>query len=100
MLGQNAEVGDAEDEKHKKVHAEGYEVPRVTMSIKNVNSDEDFEQPPASRTGVRKTDGCVAQRMGKGKERAAPERDTRSRYIDGRHTWGVIIKSSYTHKFL
>ena len=31
VSGQNAEVGDVEEEKCKKVHAQGYEVPRVTM---------------------------------------------------------------------
>ena len=38
----------------------------------------------ASCTGARQTDGCVALR--KGKERAGPKHDTRSKYIDGRHT--------------
>ena len=33
MSGQDAEVGDVEEDKRKKVHAKGYEVPRVTMRM-------------------------------------------------------------------
>ena len=46
MSGQNAEVGDVEEEESKKVHYEGYKVPRVTMCTETVDSDENFEQPP------------------------------------------------------
>ena len=49
VSGQNAEVGDVEEEKRKKVHAEGYEVTRVTMRMETVDSDEDFDQPPPSQ---------------------------------------------------
>ena len=46
VSGQNVEVGDVEEEKRKKVHNEGDEVPRVTMRMETVDSDEDLEQPP------------------------------------------------------
>ena len=49
VSGQNAEVGDVEEKKRKKVHAEGYEVPRLTIHMETVDSDEDFEQPPPSQ---------------------------------------------------
>ena len=52
VSGQNAEVGDVKEEKCKKVHAEGYEVPRVTMHMETVDSDEDFEQPPPSQVAL------------------------------------------------
>ena len=46
--------------------------PSVTMHMETVDSDEDFEQPPPLHygrvTGARKTDGCIAQRKGKGEE--------------------------------
>ena len=42
-------VRNLKEQAHKMVHKEGYEVPRVTMrmrSMETVDSDEDFEQPP------------------------------------------------------
>ena len=64
VSGQNMEVGDAEEEARKKVHKEGYEVPRVTMRMETVDSDEDFEQPPPSQVAftlhrVRDEDGLM-----------------------------------------
>ena len=58
------EVGDVEEEARKKVHDEGYEVPRVTMRMETVDSDEDFEQPPPSQVAftlhcVREEDGLM-----------------------------------------
>ena len=57
-------VGDVEEEKRKKVHDEGYEVPLVTMRMETVDSDEDFEQPPPSQVAftlhrVRDEDGLM-----------------------------------------
>ena len=50
VSGQNAEVGDVEEEKRKKVHDEGGdEVPPVTLRVEPVDSNEDFEQPPPSQ---------------------------------------------------
>ena len=36
VSGKNAEVGDVEEEKCKKVHTEGYEVPRESMHVETM----------------------------------------------------------------
>ena len=64
MSGKNMEVGDVEEEARKKVLEEVYEVPRVTMRMETVDSDEDFEQAPPSQVAftlhsVREEDGLM-----------------------------------------
>ena len=94
VSGQNAEVGDVEEEKRKKVHDEGYEVPRLTIRMETriirTSSSHHSSICITSRTDARQVDGCVAQR--KGMELAVPERDTRSKYSDDGHNkqkWGA-----------
>ena len=49
MSGQNTDVGDVEEEERKKVHAEGYEVPRVTMHMETVIQMRTLSSHPHSR---------------------------------------------------
>ena len=64
------------EDKRKKVHDEGYEVPRVSMRMENVDSEfqmRDFEQPSPSQLAFAWHHVRVQDRQG-------------NKYIDGQHT--------------
>ena len=82
-----------EEKKSKKVHCEGYEVSNVTIHMKTVYSDQDFEKPPSSREAVylhlklvaRHADSCVVRE--KGKIRTRPRHKERVRELWMQREW-------------